>query len=93
MPHFGAGNLLIRLRRFVGPPLASKEYYMFAGGYSALSEQDIKRLIDGVHGNDLVLAYITHQRMRQPLRRVLSKCFTFLMNSITGLEPLLPGMR
>ena len=23
MPHFGAGNLLIRLRRFVGPPLNS----------------------------------------------------------------------
>jgi glycosyltransferase involved in cell wall biosynthesis len=65
---------------------ASKEYYMFAGGYSALSEQDIKRLIDRIQENDLVLAYVKQQRMRQPLRRVLSKCFTFLMNSITGLE-------
>jgi len=65
---------------------ASKEYYMFAGGYGALSEQDIKRLIDRAQENDLVLAYIEHQRMRQPLRRVLSKCFTFLMNTLTGLE-------
>ena len=32
MPHFGAGNLLIRLRRFVGPPLTDPLFYAIYQG-------------------------------------------------------------
>jgi dolichol-phosphate mannosyltransferase len=69
-----------------GLKIASKEYYMFAGGGSAPSEEDIKQLINSVQKNDLVLAYVKNPQIRRPVRQILSKCFTFLMSAITGLK-------
>ena len=69
-----------------GLEVASKDFYMFAGGYSALNGEDIQRLTKAIQNSDMVMAVITNQQVRQPLRRFLSKTFTILMNSITGLD-------
>ena len=65
--------------------VASKEFYMFAGGNSAPEEYDLVNLINSARENDLVLAYLKNNKHRQPFRFYLSRIFTFLMNMITGL--------
>jgi glycosyltransferase involved in cell wall biosynthesis len=68
-----------------GLKIASKEFYMFAGGNSAPEENDIVNLINSARENDLVLAYLKNNECRRPLRLFLSRVFTFLMGMITGL--------
>ena len=68
-----------------GLKVASKEFYMFAGGNSAPEEYDLVNLINSARENDLVLAHLINNKCRRLLRFFMSRVFTFLMGIITGL--------
>ena len=69
-----------------GAEKASKELYMFTGGYNALSEENVTRLIEMADKQDITLAYITNPQIRTKCRRILSDLFTLILNRTTGLN-------
>ena len=65
---------------------ASKEFFMFTGGYNALSEANVTRVISNSDKQDITLAYITNPEIREKFRRDVSTLFTRIMNMLTGLN-------
>ena len=65
---------------------ASKEFFMFTGGYNALSEENVTRLISTAKEQDITLAYMTNPEIRKKFRRKVSTLFTSIMNILTSLD-------
>jgi glycosyltransferase involved in cell wall biosynthesis len=63
-----------------------KEYCMWTGAYSGLSEKYIDLCFDSIGNTDLTIGHITNPKVRKFFRRNLSSIFTCLMNLITGLN-------
>ena len=63
----------------MGLEKASKELYIGIGGYNALSEENVIRLIDKANEYDITLAYITNPQIRIKCRRILS-CHIYFNN-------------
>jgi len=69
-----------------GLQLTNKEYYMYTGGYCALTEEYIDLYLEGIGVTDITIGHIANPEFRVPLRRRLSAIFTWLMNLITGFN-------
>lgn len=63
-----------------------KEYFMYTGGYCALTEEYIDLYLEGIGVTDITIGHIANPEFRAPLRRTLSAIFTGIMNLITGLN-------
>ena len=63
-----------------------KEYYMYTGGYCALTEEYIGLYLEGIGVTDITIGYIANPEIRIPIRRKLSTIFTWIMNLTTGLN-------
>jgi glycosyltransferase involved in cell wall biosynthesis len=77
----GAGNSFKK-----GLKKASKEFYMFTGGYNALSEGNVRLMISNAKEQDITLAYISNPEIREKFRRIQSTLFTSIMNFFTGMN-------
>mgnify|MGYP005647834069 CR=1 len=63
----------------------NKDFFMWMNGYCVVSDEDLNTLFDVIGHTDLTLIHIKNPSIRSIGRRVMSRFFTILMNTITGL--------
>ena len=66
-----------------GVQLASKEYVIMLPGDG---ENTLEGLIEYIGQADIIIPYVLNPKVRPFVRRLISKTFTFLVNSLNGLN-------
>lgn len=69
-----------------GIDLARMEYFCMFPADDDVTEATFERLVQAIGSADLILAYHSNYEARHPLRRIVSKLFTGLMNVLFGLR-------
>jgi dolichol-phosphate mannosyltransferase len=65
---------------------ARHDYVAFFPGDDAIAAEDIAKVFDAVGTADIVSHYTTNQKVRLPARRIISRLYTWLMNTLFGLH-------
>lgn len=69
-----------------GVRLASKEYIMMVPGDNEIPAPAIKKIFSVVGLADIIIPYTTNIEVRPPMRRIISKAFVLLFNTLFGLR-------
>jgi glycosyltransferase involved in cell wall biosynthesis len=69
-----------------GVKLAEKEYVTVFPGDNDMAGESLAKLIDEIGTTDLVISYMAKNNKRSLFRRVVSKTFVVLMNTLFGLH-------
>ncbi len=65
---------------------AAKEYIMMVPGDNEIPAQAIKKIFSAVGTADIIIPYTTNIEVRPPVRRVISRAFVLLFNTLFGLR-------
>jgi len=69
-----------------GVKLAEKEYVTVFPGDNDMAGESLSKLIQEIGSTDLVISYMAKTNKRSLFRRVVSKIFVFVMNTLFGLH-------
>jgi glycosyltransferase involved in cell wall biosynthesis len=69
-----------------GVSLSRKEYVLTVPGDNELRQESVAQIMSALGKSDVVVVYTSNQEVRQFSRRVFSKTYTFINNSLFGLD-------
>ncbi|MBN2459215.1 glycosyltransferase family 2 protein [Candidatus Woesearchaeota archaeon] len=69
-----------------GFKLAKKEYFIGLSGEGDAQEASVRRILKHAGKADLILSYINNTHDRHWMRRLLSRSFTIILNTLFGLK-------
>ena len=67
-----------------GVSLAHGDFLMLVPGDNEVSGEAIRAILSEAGSADMIIPYFTNQEIRPPARRMLSRLFVLILNSITG---------
>ena len=69
-----------------GVRLAAKDYVMMVPGDNEIPEEAIRRVLAKAGEADMVIPFTSNTEVRKPSRRVISRVFVILINTLFGLK-------
>ena len=69
-----------------GIKYATKDYVILVTANNECKKESIGNIVDKRGSADIIIPYPTNMLGRSLVRRFVSKCYTFILNAITGYE-------